>query len=70
MKFKSVHLDLKEFVKFGYQCKVVPVLTTSDELMHIFKVVCKFNQASLKAEDKPVNLKNQMSQSIDYNAFK
>jgi len=41
MQLKASHMELKEFVKFGFQTKVVPVLMTSDEMITIFRVVEK-----------------------------
>lgn len=50
MKFKLKNMDQKEFVKFGYQSKVVPVLMNSDELIQMFKVLCKVHYEASNVE--------------------
>jgi len=39
-------MALKEFSKFGYQTKVVPVLLTADEMITLFRVVLKQHSTS------------------------
>ena len=34
-------LNYKEWVKFTYQSKIVPVLATSDEVVNIFRKIAK-----------------------------
>lgn len=70
MKFKQKHMDQKEFVKFGYQCKVVPVLITSDELIQMFKVLCKMHYKASHADAQSANLKSLLGNTIDFDTFK
>ena len=68
LKFKQKHMEQKEFIKFGYQSKVVPVLVTSDELIQIFKVLCKIH--SDISEVQSSNLKSVLGNTIDFATFK
>ena len=68
LKFKQKHMDQKEFIKFGYQSKVVPVLVTSDELIQIFKILCKIH--SDISEVQSSNLKSVLGNTIDFATFK
>lgn len=41
INFRLENLNLKEFIKFGHQSKVVPVLVPSEDLVQIFRTVAR-----------------------------
>jgi len=85
MQFKQNNLNYKDFVKFGFQSKVVPLLVTSEEMMGIFRIVAKQSQAGgmgtafsssmgvnnteMRADGSSIPDKNTV-QYIDVNGFK
>jgi hypothetical protein len=44
-------MKLKEFVKFGYQSKIVPVMLLSEELILVYRAVQKQTQSDLMTLD-------------------
>ena len=46
INFRLENLNLKEFIKFGHQSKVVPVLVPSEDLVQIFRTVARHQQDS------------------------
>ena len=40
--FRMENMHYKEFVKFGYQTKIVPMLATSEDVSNTFRNVAKY----------------------------
>ena len=44
-------MNYKEFVKFGYQSKVVPVLTSSEDVVQTFRFVARQMNVNAPTDD-------------------
>ena len=46
MQYRMQNMHSKEFVKFGYQTRISPVLVSSEQLMQQFRIVARQQQRS------------------------
>jgi len=75
--FKTTNLHFKEFVKFGYQSKITPVVASSEEVVSTFRFIARNQEAERlekegdeKGEATRANDKLNSQQYISYESFK
>ena len=67
LEYLQSTIDLREFVRFGYQQKIIPSFITPDEMVFVFK--CMLSESYDNYDNKDKDNKKKNSGVIDYDQF-